>query len=317
MDTETIIEALDTFLARVDKRAQKEPDWETQKRILEHRVNLIISRTWEEKVKEATAKAVEILEIGAITAVAAKAVSASLEQILGMGFVVSAVKDTKLIDHIQYAYDMAGKRTAKKLKLPYAFTFVDEEAKAWLSKDMTYWIGQYYNDHIKEAVTKTVIRYAVEEGQNAWTTGQRIKDILAGTYEVPPGYLPGSYIRAEAYWEGLASNAITRATVFGSVERYAQADVTEYEILTAKDERVCPICGHMHGKKFSIEQAVQLRDKVLNAKSPEDIKRINPWPKLSEIQDMDTDDLAASGMQLPPFHFRCRCTVKATKFKEY
>ena len=301
----------------VAKRAKKEPNWETQKRLLEHKVNLIISRTWEEKVKEATAKAVEILKIDGVTAAVAKAVSASLEQILGMGFVVSAVKDTKLIDHIQYAYDMAGKRTAKALKLPYAFTFVDEEAKAWLSKDMTYWIGQYYNEHIKEAVTKTVIHYAIEEGQNAWTTGQRIKDILAGTYEIPPGYLPRSYIRAEAYWQGLATNAITRATVFGSIEPMVQAEVTEYEILNPMDDRTSPICRHLHGKKFSIEHAVKLRDDVLDAKTPEDIKTIHPWPKLREIEDLDTEQLAAKGLSLPPYHFHCRTTIVATKFKEY
>ncbi len=301
----------------VAKRAKKEPDWETQKRLLEAKVNHIISRSWEEKVKESTAKAIEILEIGGVTAAAAKVISGALEPILGLGLTARVVTDTKLIDHVLYAYDMAGRRTAKLLKLPYALTFVDEKAKAWLTKDLIYWIGQYYNEHIKEAVTKTVIQYAIEEGQNAWTTGQRIKDILTGTYEIPPDYLPRSYIRAEAYWEGLASNAITRATVFGSVEQWVQAEVTEYEILTAEDERVCSICGHMHGKKFTIEQAVGLRDKTLNAKSPEDIKEINPWPKLSEIKDWDSDKLAAGGMQLPPFHFHCRCDVVATEFKEY
>lgn len=317
-DRQAMIENIDFILGYINiaKRAKPEDDYAAKKRRMEARINKILADTWNEKSSEATARARELLAYTGITAATAAIIADSLELTMKQLF-VNVVMDKKLVDHIHYAYDMAGKRTAKKLKLPYYLTIVDERAKNWLARDMVYWIGQFYNDHIKEAVTKTVIQYAIEEGQNAWTTGQRIKDVLAGTYEIPPAYLPKSYIRAEAYWQGLAANATTRATVFGGVEPMVQAGVIEYEILTAGDERVCQICRPMHGRKFSIEQAVRLRDRVLGAKTPGDIKNIHQWPKVNEVADWDNDTLAAHGMNLPPFHFHCRCDVVASKFKSY
>lgn len=316
----TMIGDIDFILDYIDinivKRAKSEDDYAARKRRLEARINKILADAWDDKSREAAARARELLSYIDMTASTAAVIADSLEYIMSQAL-ISVVVDDKLVDHIHYAYDMAGKRVARKLKLPYFLTIVDVQAKNWLARDMVYWVGQFYNNHIKEAVTKTVIHYAIEEGQNAWTTGQRIKDVLAGTCKIPPAYMPKSYIRAEAYWQGLAANAITRGTIFGGIEPMVQAGVTEYEILTAEDERVCPICRPMHGRKFSIEQAVRLRDKVLGAETPDDIRSIHPWPKVAEATNWSNNKLAEAGMSLPPFHFHCRCDIVATKFKRY
>lgn len=189
--------------------------------------------------------------------------------------------------------------------------------KKWLDNDFTFWIGNFYNSFIQSAVTSTVIEYAINQGQNAWVTGQRVKDVISGIYDIPPKYLPGSYIRSEAYWQGLATEAITRSAVFGVIEPMLAAEVETYEIINAGDERVCPLCRHMNGKTFSIQHAVELRDNFLNSTTPTEVKTIHPWRTLKEVKDWDEATLAANGMQLPSFHFFCRCDIVAKTFKEY
>lgn len=57
-----------------------------------------------------------------------------------------------------------------------------------------------------------------------------------------------------------------------AMNKYEEAGLDEYEILSAHDERTCPICSKMNGKRF----------------------------KLSE---------AEAGVNYPPLHSNCRCAV--------
>jgi len=311
-----LAKALDNFLEQMEKRSTV--DYEARRRRVEQKINQIIQQAWTAQTEKAYKEAVKLLKKygNELTELNAQAIAEGIAPAMS-NELVQIVADKGLVDHVHYAYDMAGQRTAAWLKLPYALTFVDQQAKDWLSKDTVYWIGNFYDHFIREAVTKTVIQYAVEEGQNYWTTGQRIKEVLAGTYEIPPKYLPTTYVRAEAYWQLVSCEAVTRATVFGSIEPMLAADVEEYEILTAEDERVCPLCGRMHGKKFKIGHAVKLRDKFLGAKTPEAVKTAHPWNKVQEIDSWEPEALAGIGMALPSFHANCRCDIVVSEFKEY
>lgn len=311
-----LAEALNNFLDQIEKRSTV--GYEVRRRQLENKINQVIQRAWVAQTEKARKQAVRLLEQYGrqLEKLDAQAIADGLAPVMGSEL-VQVVADEGLVDHVHYAYDMAGVRMAKQLKLPYALTFVDQRARDWLVKDTVYWIGNFYNEHIRDAVTKTTIQYAIEEGQNYWTTGQRIKEVLAGTYDIPPKYLPASYVRAEAYWQLVSCEAVTRATVFGSIEPMLAADVEEYEILTAEDERVCPLCGRMHGKKFKIKHAVELRDKFLNSKTPEDAKLVHPWHRIQEIDSWEPEALARKGMSLPSFHGHCRCDIVVSKFREY
>ncbi len=69
----------------------------------------------------------------------------------------------------------------------------------------------------------------------------------------------------------------------------------------------------MHGRIISVEEAVALRDALINAKDPEEVKQIAPWRKPEEIEGKPTRKLP-KGMALPPYHFNCRTrTVMAKK----
>lgn len=315
-----IIKLRDDLDFILDRLVRKEvgPDIYQQLYGLEQRVSRLMSQLWQSKTEKAAKLVLGYLQQYGkeLNTLQAQAIAQGLNVVMGKEL-VTAVKDTKLIDHIHYAYDMAGNATATKLQLPYALTFVDQKAKDWLAKDTTYWMGNFYNQFIKDAVTATVTEYAINQGQPYSVVGQKIKEVIAGNFPIPPKYLPGSYIRAEGYFSGLASNAVTRATIFGRIEPMVAAEVETYEILNAGDARVCPLCRHMNGKTFSISHAVDMRDKYLAATTPDDIKNIGQWRTLKEVKDWDVAQLAASGMSIPPFHFMCRCDIVVSTFAEY
>lgn len=294
----------------------KTPDYGKKLLALEKKIAAALKKAWAAKTKEAVNKAVEALQdLGdQLSEMHAEIIANGLGEILGRQF-VETVKD-ELVKHIVTAYDMVGRQTAKELEIPYAFTLVDQKAIDWLTKDMTYWVGAYYNTFVKNAVTAGVKEYAVKQGQDAWTTGQRLKEVIGGE-KVPPNFVPHGYVRVEQYFEGLACNAITRATVFGRIEPMLQADVETYEIISAGDSRVCWLCHEMDGKTFSIQEAVKIRDAMLNAQNPDDIKAIHPWPKLEEVKGKSEGELAKAGIALPDFHFFCRCDYVASSFTYY
>lgn len=49
----------------------------------------------------------------------------------------------------------------------------------------------------------------------------------------------------------LARTELAHIQVTASAERYKSYGLEEYEFYAAPDERTCPICGKLHGKKFS------------------------------------------------------------------
>ena len=91
-----------------------------------------------------------------------------------------------------------------------------------------------------------------------------------------------------------------------------EAGIAEYEILAMGDERTCPICGEMNGKKFSVAQTREVIDKVLDIKDPEKFKEAMPW-QTEPPKNKSESKLAEDGQSLPPFHGRCRCTLVMTE----
>ncbi len=81
----------------------------------------------------------------------------------------------------------------------------------------------------------------------------------------------------------------------------------------------CPVCSHMDGKIFTVQQGAAQMSKELAAKSPDDIKSAHPWigvPKMISLSKTpgkasvaQSGRLAKAGFSLPPFHGRCRCAV--------
>jgi|GEM_PF-1999055 SPP1 gp7 family putative phage head morphogenesis protein len=264
----------------------------------ERRLKETLGRQWNEQVKKAIETALEQLrQLGdPLTPEKIDMVIKSLEYHLGPSLAASTAEKVTAI--VTAAYMHGREAFAKELNVGVSLNLVDERAKEMLIQHTVYWIGNYYSEQLGETIAGKVRELAVEQGLGRAEVGKALKEMLGEQFKG----------RSYAYWRGLAANAITRARNMGAIESMVEAEITEYEVVAVMDERTSAICREMNGRIIKVEQAVRLRDALLDAKSPEDVKKIAPWLKLEDIRGKPTGTLPV-GMAFPPYHFHCRSTV--------
>lgn len=95
--------------------------------------------------------------------------------------------------------------------------------------------------------------------------------------------------------ERIARSEIIRASNFGAEQAYLQSGVVaEKEWITSRDERLCPYCEPMSGKRVAVGMIYFQRGDVLHNPDPESIATLK----------LDYEDIFH-----PPLHPQCRCTL--------
>lgn len=265
----------------------------------------ILIGTWSEQAQKAVKEAAKVVESfsGPLTQDEVQLIVAAIAKAMGPDFAgLTKEEATQLVGT---AYLLGRKVTAQAVGLRPKLAVIDEAARTILTDHTVFWIGQHYDAALGGEIAGIVRELALESGLGRAEVGKKLKEALGGVFP-----------KSDAYWRGLAATTVTRARALGSVQSLVEAEVEEYEILAMLDERTCELCTHLNGKVFRTEHAVALRDALLEAKTPEDVKSIHPWRTLKEIEDWDEEKLAEGGHSLPPYHFHCRCTYVAKTFKE-
>lgn len=229
---------------------------------------------------------------------------------------------------VDYVYDYsAAFRKAEPPENPrftFSFSFVDRRAIDAILRGHFYWYGEHYDKNISEVIKRVVADSALTSGLGRVEAGQALQRALrrelaltGGGREltVPAGWR-GSFDR---YFEMLAASVTTAARAASTVRAVQEADATRIIISNPMDERTCPRCAAMNGKVFTIEQASKQMDALLAARSPDDMKKAQPWystkkfleivTRKGHVSDADSARLAEAGIVLPPYHGLCRCTV--------
>jgi hypothetical protein len=67
---------------------------------------------------------------------------------------------------------------------------------------------------------------------------------------------------------------------------YAEAGIRQYRIEPVLDEQTTNICRYLHGKTFSVADALRRFDRIEQLEDPEAIKQAMPWVR--EAQDRET-----------------------------
>lgn len=228
----------------------------------------------------------------------------------------SLVYDTPPVD--DEAVSKAKKGVAE---FKVSFDLVDQNAVEALQDNNLFWIGEHYDKNVSAAISETASETLIQAGSSRKTAALAMAKAIEtklGSLSVPGGY-KGS---ASSYLEGLVANAMTTARVQGQVRSFEVVGISSYELVTPGDERTCPVCMHMSGKRFSIESAHKQIELEQSINTPDAMKQVHPWlspkellaisPAPGPISVADSAALAAAGFSLPPFHFRCRCTIDLT-----
>ena len=203
-------------------------------------------------------------------------------------------------------------------ELTPGFNLPDQRALEAIQSHQVFWVGEHYSENVSSTVSDTTRNVMLASGASPREAGLLMQSSMRDTLShvrVPKGFSGTD----EQYFEALAANAATTARVHAQLRSFMAVGVTTYRINAITDKRTCQRCSHMDGKEFSSSQGAGLMDEVLNAKTPEEIKHIQPWPTEKELKEIspspgktgkdDSDALAAMGICLPPFHFKCRCTI--------
>lgn len=128
----------------------------------------------------------------------------------------------------------------------------------------------------------------------------------------PPGFTDTPI----EYYAGVASVVGTRIRALAQVEKHSDKE-SDYELVAVNplDERTCKICAFIAGSRFTIGYLRKQRDDLLSARTREDLVTATPWVSEKLLADLQREDrtpaevITALKIGLPPYHFRCRCTI--------
>ncbi len=177
---------------------------------------------------------------------------------------------------------------------------IDHKAIAALQNHNIYWVHSFFDRQLADRVTR-IGQTIIAEGLSRSQAGKLFESALSNELQQ----------FSWRYWEGFANHVVTRSRELGHVDGYIQAGVEYYQVKAVLDHRTTEICRQMHGRVFHVSQAVELKNKLLNAQNPEEVKQIAPWMRPDQVEGKPTSKLP-NGLALPPYHFNCRTrTVKA------
>lgn len=202
-----------------------------------------------------------------------------------------------LFEHHFKAYESAQKEVIGSSTI--SFNVVDRRAIAALDEHNIYWVKTLFDRQIQDTariIGQQAIRNGLDYNQAAALFDEQLSE-KTQTY-------------GNAYWRGFAQNVITRSRSLGQTEAYVKAQIERFEIRAVLDHRTTPICREMHGRVIEVQKAVQMRNALIEAKSPDEVLEIVPWVKAEQVEGVDSAHLPA-GLSMPPFHFRCRTRTVA------
>lgn len=72
------------------------------------------------------------------------------------------------------------------------------------------------------------------------------------------------------------------------------------------DDRTSAVCRSLNGRVISVSHLTQQRDRILGAKTREQLKDAAAWP-----QPLNPTTPLPANVGVPPYHYRCRTTLMA------
>lgn len=258
----------------------------------------VLLQGWDKKTTEAVNEAIGMIRNGdrEFKRDDLKKVMAELRKTLGAQFTDDVAQPMMEIQTGAYRQGLED-----VVEFKPSFKLIDTQATTWLQENHVYWVRNYFDRQVQETIAE-VGQKVIEQGLGRREAAMAFEAAFGD--DIDP--------QAFRYWEGFANHVTTRSREFGRVEGYVRAGVTEIEIDAVLDHRTSTICRHMNGRIIKVEDAVTLRNKMMNAKSPDDVIEIAPFMKPADVLGTPTSQLGeqSPGFALPPYHYDCRTRTR-------
>lgn len=207
-----------------------------------------------------------------------------------------------------------------------SFNTVDLAAIDSFEEHQVFWIGQHYKENVSNTVAETARNTIVKAGLGREEAGKIAQKVVRETLDIVkvPGGFSGT---STQYFEGLVANAVTTQRVAAQLTSFERFGYTKQTIVNPRDQRTCPICDLMDGKVFDVSDGRRTLDRLVKAKDPTSIKKIQPFMTVAIARELtggqrgpigakQTKAIVARGNSIPPFHFKCRCSIDITEEEE-
>ena len=220
------------------------------------------------------------------------------------------------------------------LSIGVGFSALDNRVKRFMTRSHVLFVRDEYGKRL-ESFGK-MAREAVARGMAAGLGRDDTAELLAQAAE------QAMLRRHGRYWEILAGSFVGRGRSYAQVSAYAEAGITRYRIEAVLDERTSNVCRFLHGRTFTVGDALRSFEEAERLKNPEEIKDLNPWVRVNgsalylmrggtrivvgEVvrsgegkwdntgefaTQRSSAALSALGLGFPPYHGLCRTTTTA------
>lgn len=187
-----------------------------------------------------------------------------------------------------------------------SFTLPDLDAIAILRDQSSYWVRNAYSRALEGELESAMIAH-FRDGITRVQIAARLEAFLAEKNPAMKGY-----------FDLLADHTVTTVAEIARTSGYVQAGVEYVEIVAVLDDRTSPVCRHLHGRIIPVSAMSDQRDAILDAAKRGDYRAAEQAHTLYSgeramalLLEPRTSKLVASGVGLPPYHFRCRTTTVA------
>lgn len=212
-------------------------------------------------------------------------------------------------------HDVYLNSTKEVIGTGFSFNLKDKKAMEWLSGYNKYWIGNYYDKYVHEAI-RDEVRYVIDEGLNTAAAGKYLENKLGAIYDKPPKFRGST----RSYYELLSNHVVRRSREFARTTAYSKSGIEYLRIVAVVDHRTTEICKEMNGRIIPVKWAENLMNDLISADSPEDVKNISPWMNDEdverEVKDKKTKDIPKH-LAFPPYHARCRTRTVRSSLSEW
>jgi SPP1 gp7 family putative phage head morphogenesis protein len=312
------LEVVDRLAEGADQSVLKAKPMSEMARIarLEIRTARYLRKTWAAK-REAAAVAAGKLVAGGGSLKQAKSLVVNIVSSWKKEVATTYSRNLSLV--YQVASRAGARRASGKTKQTLMYDLVrtskadESDATRALRRIELMWIGEATSGVapiVREALDDGLL-LGLDRSERGKAVEALIRERLTDL-KLPSGFTGSS----DAYFRGLAANAVTNARVQGQLDAFSRLGVKKYEIVNPMDERTSDICRIMNGKVFIVEDAVELLDKLRKSTTPEEYRELHPWlsaKRIEELAKSGTEALAEAGQMFPPYHFFCRSTVDVSE----
>lgn len=214
-----------------------------------------------------------------------------LAALAGAALPAAELNDLNEALYLAGAVEGAGKRLKFSLGPP------DYRALDLIGAQNYFWLMEHYGEDVQRGFD-ALLNQAYAEG---WSRDRLAEALQQHFRDLKPA--------SRSYFNGLADHIARKLREIGRVAGYERAGITHVKVKAILDERTSKICRALNGRIIPMAALVAQREKILNAKGKEELKRAAPW------LDLGAADELPDHYGLPPYHYRCR-TVTVAYFAE-